>query len=70
MASESGSSTSEERPIDAENEDGWEDLEPDMEAQTFKSLFEDKWFSDITDMAEYDQKTHNFDLVECKKQMS
>ena len=55
---------------DAKNEDGWEDVEPDVDERTFKSLFDDKWFDDITQMLKYDKEIHDFDYVRLKNQYS
>lgn len=67
MESDSDPSTTE--LLDPKNEDGWEDVEPDVEDRTFKSLFEEKWFGDITGMFKYDQEKHDFDYVKLKRQL-
>jgi hypothetical protein len=68
MSSDSDPSTTE--LLDPKNEEGWEDVESDVEDQTFKSLFDDKWFGDITEMLKYDKEKHDFDYVKVKKQLS
>lgn len=68
MESDSDPSTTD--LLDPKNEEGWEDVEPDVEDQTFKSLFEDKWFGDITQMFKYDKEKHGFEFVKLKNQLS
>lgn len=68
MESDSDPSTTE--LLDPQNEDGWEDVESDVEGRTFKSLFEDKWFGEITEMLQYDKEKHDFDYVKLKNQLS
>jgi hypothetical protein len=68
MASDSDPSTSE--LLGSKNEEGWEDVESDVEDRTFRSLFEDKWFGEITGMFKYDKEKHGFDYVKLKKQLS
>ncbi len=68
MGSDSDPSTTE--LLDPKNEEGWEDVESDVEDQTFKSLFDDKWFGDITEMLKYDQEKYSFDYVKLKNQLS
>lgn len=66
MPSDSDPSTT-----DLLGEDGWEDVESDVEEdRTFKSLFEDKWFGDITEMLKYDKENHGFDYVKQKTLLS
>ena len=68
MESESDPSTTD--LLDDKNEEGWEDVESDVENQTFKSLFDGKWFEDITEMLRYDKEKHGFDYVKIKNQLS
>ena len=56
--------------LDPKNDEGWEDVGSDVEDRTFKSLFEDQWFDDITKMLCFDKKEHGFDYVKIKKQLS
>ncbi|KAF7509947.1 hypothetical protein GJ744_007261 [Endocarpon pusillum] len=68
MESDSDPSTTE--LLEPRNDDGWEDVESDVEDRTFKSLFEDKWFGDITEMLQYDKEKHDFDYVKLKNQLN
>ena len=68
MESDSDPSTTE--LLEPRNDDGWEDVESDVEDRTFKSLFEDRWFGDITEMLQYDKEKHDFDYVKLKNQLS
>jgi hypothetical protein len=69
MSSDSDPSTTE--LLDPRNEEGWEDVESDVEDQTFRSLFDDdKWFGDITEMFKYEKEKHGFDYVKIKNQLS
>jgi hypothetical protein len=68
MESDSDPSTAD--LLDPKGEEGWEDVESDVEDQTFKSLFDDKWFGDITAMLQYDKEKHDFDYIKLKKQLS
>ena len=58
--------------IAADHEDGWQDIEPDEgeQGQIFKSLFEDRWFSNITEMMRYDEEKHGFNYVDIKRRFS
>lgn len=51
-------------------DDGWENVEPDVDDRTFKSLFDEKWFDDITEMFKHDKEKHDFDYVRLKNQHS
>ena len=67
MASDSDPSTTE--LLDLKNEEGWEDVESDVEDRAFRSLFEDKLFGDITEMLKHDKEKHGFDFVRIKRQL-
>jgi hypothetical protein len=68
MESDSDPSTAD--LLDPKNEEGWEDVESDVEDRTFKSLFDDKWFGDITEMLKYDKEKYGFDYIKLKRQWS
>jgi len=68
MESDSDPSTTE--LLDPKHDQGWEDVESDVEDRTFKSLFEDVWFGDLVEMLKYDKENHGFDYVKLKRQMS
>lgn len=68
MSSESDPSTSE--LLDPKNEDGWEDVEADVEERTFKSLFDETLFQDINEMLKYDKEKHGLDYVKLKRDFS
>jgi hypothetical protein len=54
-------------PVDYRNEDGWADIEEDVETLTFVSLFDDKTFTDLNDLLRYCQGTHDFDFWKVRK---
>lgn len=56
--------------LDTKEEEGWEDVEPDVDDRTFKSLFDDRWFDDITEMLKHDKEVHGFDYAQLKRQFS
>lgn len=68
MESDSDPSTTE--LLDPKDDEGWEDVESDVEDRTFKSLFDDEWFGDIGEMLKYDKEKYGFDYVKLKRQMS
>lgn len=65
LESDSNSNTSE--PVDYRNEDGWADIEQDVESLTFVSLFDDKTFTDLHELLRYCQVQYNFDLWNVRK---
>ena len=67
MESDSDPSTAE--LLDPKNDEGWEDVESDVEDRAFRSLFEDKWFGDITEMLKHDKEKHGFNFVKIKRQL-
>ena len=67
MASDSDPSTTE--LLDPRHEDGWEDVESDVEDHAFRSLFEEKWFGDVTEMLKHDKEKHGFNYVKIKRQL-
>ena len=52
------------------DDDEWEDVEPDYEAVTFKSLFDLKPFNCLQTMCEYDRDNFGFDLAAVRKRLS
>jgi hypothetical protein len=54
-------------PVDYRNEDGWADIEEDVETSTFVSLFDDKTFTGLNDVLRHCQVTHDFDLWKVRK---
>jgi hypothetical protein len=53
--------------VDYRNEDGWADIEEDIETSTFVSLFDDKTFTDLNDLLRYCQVTYDFDFWKVRK---
>ncbi|MCJ1435285.1 hypothetical protein MMC27_004657 [Xylographa pallens] len=49
-----------------EDEQGWEDVEPDVENIVYKSLFDDKDFQDVRSMLQYCLVTYQFDFLRIK----
>lgn len=62
--SESNSSISD--PLDFARDEGWEDIEPDVEKVTVLSLFDGKVFTDVNSMLKYCKKSFDFDLVKVR----
>jgi hypothetical protein len=54
-------------PVDYQNEDGWADIEEDVETSTFVSLFDGKTFTDLNDLLRYCQVAHGFDFWKVRK---
>ena len=48
----------------------WEDIEPDVEEISFKSLFDKKEFSDLSSMLDYVRSTWNFDFQDVRSRLS
>ncbi|MCJ1284612.1 hypothetical protein MMC26_003946 [Xylographa opegraphella] len=49
--------------LDLEEEQGWEDVEPDVEKVVYKSLFDEKKFQDVHSMLQYCLATYHFDFI-------
>ncbi|MCJ1477389.1 hypothetical protein MMC13_006060 [Lambiella insularis] len=52
-----------------EDEEGWEDVQPDVEEVSFKSFFDDLNFQDVHCMLEYCKKTYGFDFLKIKREL-
>ena len=50
-------------------EEGWEDLEPDVENVSFKSLLDDGVFSDVQSMLDHCKVKYAFDLVKIQRDL-
>jgi hypothetical protein len=61
------SDSSAANPVDYRNEDGWADIEEDVETSIFVSLFDDKTFTDLNDLLRYCQVAHDFDFWKVRK---
>lgn len=48
--------------LDNRNDEGWEDVEPDEEALTIVSLFDEKTFPNIIDMLQHCKDKYSFDI--------
>ena len=70
MDSDSDTSSSGPDRLNVNDDGGWEDVEPDNEALTFVSLFNDTTFSDINEMLQYCQTRYDFDLAKSRRDMS
>ncbi|MCJ1403098.1 hypothetical protein MMC11_006321, partial [Xylographa trunciseda] len=62
-------SNEENDPTNLEDEQGWEDVEPDIENIVFKSLFDDRSFLDVHSMLQYCLTTYQFDFVKVRNQL-
>ena len=64
---------SEHEPIDAldiEDDEGWDDVEPDIEKVKFVSLFDNEVFDNVPSMLLHCKTNYNFDFVETQKKLS
>lgn len=50
-------------PLDAQGDDGWQDLEPDVEEQQIVCLFCPVKQDDVSAFLSHCQQTHNFDFL-------
>ena len=50
-------------------EDDWEDLEPDVEDVSFKSLLDDAIFQDVRSMLDHCKDKYAFDFVKIQKDL-
>ncbi|MDI1487415.1 MAG: Ribosomal protein arginine N-methyltransferase rmt3 [Ramalina farinacea] len=66
----SESSEDEEDILDLKNDEGWEDVEPDIEHVDFVSLFSDANFDNLPDMLAHMKKKYDFDLAKVKLDLS
>ncbi|MCJ1381647.1 hypothetical protein MMC17_004758 [Xylographa soralifera] len=62
-------SSEENDPAYLEDEQGWVDVEPDIENIVFKSLFDNKDFQDVRSMLQYCLSTYQFDFVGTKTEL-
>lgn len=66
----SDSDSSVSNPLDNDNDEGWDDVEPDDELLTFLSLFDEKTFPNVIDMLHYCKAQYNFDIWAIRKGLS
>ena len=50
-------------------EEGWDDLEPDVEPVSFKSLLDDELFSDVQSMLDHCKAKYAFDFIKIRKDL-
>ena len=55
--------------LDVEEDEGWEDLEPDVEEVAIQSLFDEKTFPDARSMLQYCLDTYHFDFLKIRKEL-
>lgn len=65
--SDSESSTSD--PLDLSKDEGWEDIEPEEQAESIVSLFNDKIFPDARSMLNDCKENFQFDLLKVRKDL-
>lgn len=56
--------------LDLEDDEGWEDLEPDVEKIQIVSLFGEDKFHDVQTMLQHCKDNHQFDLIKIRKELS
>ena len=67
LEQDSASSTSDSH--EEADQDGWEDVEPDIEEAAFTSLFDNKTFHGLDELLDYDRRMHHFDLRQVLKSL-
>ena len=55
--------------VDDEDDEGWEDLEPDVEKVLVQSLFDEKTFPDVPSMLHYCLEIYEFDFLEIRREL-
>ena len=55
--------------LNLEDDEGWGDIEPDVENVRVVSLFENETFPDIHSMLRHCRTRHNFDLVKLRNEL-
>lgn len=55
--------------LDVEEDEGWEDLEPDVEEVIVQSLLDNKTFPDAQSMLQYCLDTFDFDFLKIRKEL-
>jgi len=56
--------------LDLEDDEGWEDLEPDVEKIKIVSLFGEDKFPNVQTMLQHCKDNHQFDLIKIRKELS
>lgn len=56
--------------LDMRNEEGWEDVEADDIEEVYVSLFDDRTFSNMSEMLNYCKVNYAFDIWQVQKQHS
>jgi protein arginine N-methyltransferase 3 len=65
----SSSGSSEADILDLNDDEGWEDAEPEIEENTFISLFDDEIFTDAISMLNHCKAKYNFDFLETRQRL-
>lgn len=68
-AAESESDSSNSDPLDMRDEEGWEDMEPDIESEQVVCLFSPEVFSDVRTMLDHCRKSYDFDLTKIRREL-
>lgn len=69
VSSRSGSSEASDI-LDMRDDEGWNDIEPDEEEQTFISLLDDEVFHNLNAMLEHCKAKYNFDFLEIRQKVT
>lgn len=69
--SESDSDASSESlgPLNLDKDQGWEDIEPDIEPQNVVCLFGDGVFDTVSSMLQHCKEEHSFDFLKTRKEL-
>lgn len=69
MSPATSSSSESDNIPNLEDDEGWEDVEPDVEKVKIVSLFGDDEFDDVQTMLQHCKDEYQFDLVKIRKEL-
>ena len=69
MSPATSSSSEDDDILNLEDDEGWEDVEPDLENVKIVSLFDDDEFDDVQIMLQHCKDEYHFDLVKIRKEL-
>ena len=55
--------------LDLKNDEGWEDVEPDVESLAFVSFFDSEIFTDLSSLLDYMREKWDFDLRRVRREL-
>ena len=69
MSPATSSSSENDDILNLEDDEGWEDVEPDVEKVKIVSLFGDEEFDDVQTMLQHCKDDHHFDLTKIREEL-